>query len=291
MKMYLKKSIFSQMLLPALLLLGMAACGSFEREINLNLPSAPSQLVVECFLEDGQPYRLLLTETVDYLAPPTLPDVSDALVIITHNGLSDTLVYDPVLDEENNKVYNYVAKRADQVVVASSGGVYDLRIVDGKGRSITASTRFLPFTPIQEITWEFEDVREEIKDDSARALLLVRYPLLDNEPHFRIVIKKDSVNAEPEVDFVTRSTFATNNEVTIGTAFRFLPDDTVYVTLYRLERPHYDYLRSIDQAISANGNPFGQPAVILSAVQGGIGIFAAWTFDQKEVVIVKEGSQ
>jgi hypothetical protein len=291
MKMHLKKSILSSMMLPAFLLLGMAACGSFEREINLNLPSAPSQLVVECFLEDGKPYRLLLTETVDYLAPPTLPDVRDALVIITHNGLSDTLIYAPFIDEENNKIYNYVAKRTDQVVDIDAGGVYDLRIVDGRGRTITASTRFLPFTPIEEISWEFEDARREIKDDSARALLLVRYPLLDNEPHFRIVIKKDSANAEPEVDFVTRSTFATNNLVTIGTAYRFLPDDTVYVTLYRLEKPHYDYLRSIDQAISANGNPFGQPAVILSAVQGGIGIFAAWNFDQQRVVIVKENSQ
>ncbi len=278
-------------ILPAILLLGMAACANLEREINLNLPSAPSQLVVECFLEDGQPYRLLLTETVDYLAAPTLPDILDALVIITHNGLSDTLIYAPFVDEETNKIYNYVAKRTDQVVDIDAGGVYDLRIVDGKGRSITASTRFLPFTPIEEITWEFEDVRQEIKDDSARALLLVRYPLLDSEPHFRIVIQKDSLTAEPEVDFVTRSTFSTNNLVSIGTAYRFLPDDTVYVTLYRLEKPHYDYLRSIDQAISANGNPFGQPATILSAVQGGIGIFAAWNFDRQQVVIVKEGSQ
>ena len=291
MKMHFKKNIFSPILLPLVLLLSMVACGGFEREINLNLPSAPSQLVVECFLEDGQSYRLLLTETVDYLAAPTLPDVRDALVIITHNGLSDTLIYAPFIDEENKKIYNDVSKRTDPVVDASSGGVYDLRIVDGKGRSITASTRFLPFTPIQEITWEFEDVRQEIKDDSARALLLVRYPLLDSEPHFRIVIQKDSLTAEPEVDFVTRSTFSTNNLVTIGTAYRFLPDDTVYVTLYRLEKPHYDYLRSIDQAISANGNPFGQPATILSAVQGGIGIFAAWNFDQQQVVIVKEGSQ
>ena len=45
-----------------------ASC-NLEKEIDLNLPEFKSQLVVECYLEPGKPYRANVFRTTSYYAP------------------------------------------------------------------------------------------------------------------------------------------------------------------------------------------------------------------------------
>jgi hypothetical protein len=264
-------------------LLLLNACG-LERDIDLRLPKYEKKLVVECYLERNQPIRLLLTESQDFLDNSLqIPDVKDAQVIIKNNETIIPLSYNPTFDTVFNKFYNYTS---NFVIPANPNGAYELEIIDTKGRRVTGSTRFLEILPISEVTWEFEDKDKEVKLDTARAFLLSRHPVSPSGDNYRLIInRKEGEVYRNQVDFVYRGITATNGEISIGTSFRFKNNDTVQVLLYHIERQFYTYIRSVEDARDAAGNPFAQPSPILSSVNGGLGIFTTAQFDERNLII------
>ena len=99
-----------------------SSCDSFERNIDIDLPEVERQLVVECYLRVGEPYRLLLTETKGYFDPlDECPMVRGAVAVIEHAGRRDTLIeavylgectltnpnFIPYFDDSRTRFYNY----------------------------------------------------------------------------------------------------------------------------------------------------------------------------------------
>ncbi|GAB4129382.1 MAG: hypothetical protein OHK0045_07360 [Raineya sp.] len=263
----------------------LSACG-LERDIDLKLPKYDKKLVVECYLERGKPIRLLLTESQDFLEQNfQIPDIRDAQILIRNEGNLIPLSYNPVVDTFFNKVYNYTS---DYIVPNNPTGVYELEITEPRGRKITGSTRFLEPLPISEAIWEFEDKDKEIKSDTAKAFLLTRHPVSPSGDNYRLIINKKTGNVyRNEVDFIYRGITATNGEVSIGTSYRFKDKDTIQVLLYHIEKQFYNYIRSVEDARDAAGNPFAQPSPILSSVKGGLGIFTTAQYDEKNIIIKK----
>ena len=67
-----------------------------ETVVQIEMPPIQKELVIECYLEAGKPYRLMLTETKDYFENLNdCPFVRGATVVISHNGLRDTLTEAP----------------------------------------------------------------------------------------------------------------------------------------------------------------------------------------------------
>lgn len=263
---------------------------NLEQAVEIDLPKGKDELVVECYLEHGKPYQLLLTETVPYLSPPNgttfgLPDVKDATISITQNNKVITLTYKPNIDISNNKLFNYTST---QLVDSTIKGDYSLFIRDGKGREITAKTRFLPKLRINEISWEFQ-ADPLIADSAKKALVLVRHNKLKDTQRHRLQVgrvnNKDTLNLKSEIDFTYAGIFSTNGVVTIGTRYTFKKKDTLFVRLFNIENQYYDYKRSVDASQNANGNPFAQPVSITSGVQGGIGVFTTLVYDKRKVII------
>jgi len=263
----------------------LSACG-LERDIDLKLPEYEKKLVVECYLERGQPIRLLLTESQDFLDNNLqIPDVKDAQVTIRNNENLITLAYNPVIDTAFGKVYNYTS---NYIIPSNPTGVFELEIADTKGRRITGSTKFLEKLPITETIWEFEDKNKTEKDDSAKAFLLTRHPVSPSGDNYRLIInKKDGKVYKNQIDFIYRGITATNGELSIGTSYRFKDKDTLQVLLYHIEKQFYTYIRSVEDARDAAGNPFAQPSPILSSVKGGLGIFTTVQYDEKNIIIKK----
>ena len=262
-----------------------ASCG-LERDIDLKLPEYEKKLVVECYLERGKPIRLLLTESQDFLDNSLqIPDVRDAQVLIRNNGNLIPLAYNPIIDTVFSKVYNYTS---DFVVPNNPTGIFELEITDPKGRRLTGSTTFLDILPIIETTWEFEDKDKEVKNDTAKAFLLTRHQVSPSGDNYRLIInKKEKDVYRSQIDFIYRGITATNGQITIGTSYRFKDKDTLQVLLYHIERQFYTYIRSVEDARDAAGNPFAQPSPILSSVKGGLGIFTTTQYDEKMVIIKK----
>lgn len=267
------------------LFLGLAACG-LEREVEIELPVYESKAVVECYLEPGRPYRLLLSRSEPYFSPfPTAASeflnnllIDNAEVIIRHQGNEYRLRNQLVLDGEINKIYNY---SNDQRVPFDYDDDFELFITLPGGETITAITRLLPPIPIDSVRVEFNET-----DTLARVLTYFTDPSREKN-FYRRMLHYNSLDSIPEQDFTLDDRFV-EDVVVFGSAYDYLRGDTVFNTLFHIDRPYYDFLESLNAAIISNGNPFGQPSPIISNLEGSasaIGIFTGLSFVREQTII------
>ncbi|GAB3539664.1 hypothetical protein GCM10027443_36550 [Pontibacter brevis] len=246
-----------------------------DKDINIELPAHTPQLVVECYLEPGKPYRIAVQESASYFDAPTPPLVPDAKVLITHNGRRIELTYKPKLDNLTGFLYTH---SSHEIMNGKPGDIYGLEVTDGKGRRVTGFTTVLPSVPIDTVEWRF--------NDEGKAILLTSLkddPNTDN--YYRYMTHRDSVTHDSDREFVSTDKLNNGKRITFGSNFRYERGDTLIVTLFHIEKQYYDFLASADNAKDANGNPFAQPSRIRSSVQGGIGIFTNLAYRRKMVVL------
>jgi hypothetical protein len=94
----------------------------------------------------------------------------------------------------------------------------------------------------------------------------------------------------PQQDFTTNDDYVDDKVIVFGTGYDFKEGDTIYNTMFHIERAYFDFWESTFNAISSNGNPFGQPSSIISNVQGdagAIGIFTGLSYDRVTTVVTK----
>lgn len=266
---------FLYFLLP--LLVALASC-DLEKDIDVDLPDHEPQLVVECYLEPGRPIRASVLESSAYFDEPVPPLVPDAEVYITtHEGKRIQLNYKPVLVSSNGRFYTHTST---EIMTGEPGQTYYLEVVDGKGRKLTGYTKIQPKVPIDEVEWKFND-----KDKAY--LLTSFYDNASTDNYYRYLTHIDSLSAGSDRDLLTSDELTNGKRVSYGSAYDYEEGDTLIVTLYHIEKQYYEFLSSISDAKSANGNPFAQPSKINSSVEGGIGIFTNLVYDQKTVVLTK----
>ena len=242
----------------------------------MELPEYEVQPVVECYLEPGKPYQLLLQESVPYFNEPSLPLIDDALVVISHAGQHDTLENTFFFDFETEKVYNYVA--ADSRIPADYGGTFELYIRDGQGREVRATT-VLPDT-VSVRPLEFRS------NDEGRVSVTARWPdFADQTSYYRLAMHRYDPSSEPDVLLTLDDRIGDGDDFVISTFYYLDPEDSIFVDVYHIEEAYWRYLVTTDDAENSNGNPFAQPGVILSNVEGGIGIFTSLSKSRREAMV------
>lgn len=255
----------------------LTAC-DLEKDIEVELPFHEPQLVVECYLEPGKPLRASVLESSGYFEAPTPPMVPDAEVYITTpSGNRVQLKYKPMLIKSTGRFYTH---KSTEIMKGKPGDIYQLEVVDGKGRKVTGFTKVQPQVSIDEVSWKFNDKNE--------AYLLTSFyddPNIAN--YYRYMAHVDSLSGGSDRDFVTSDDLTNGKRISLGSSYRYEENDTLIVTLYHIEKQYYDFLSSISDAKDANGNPFAQPSKIKSSVEGGFGIFTNLAYDRKTVVITK----
>ncbi len=271
----------NKFILFCLFVLFLGACGDFQKAVIVPLPAHTPQLVTECYLENGKPYRLLLTESTGYFSGVSLPNVANATVCIKYKGGIDTLRYKPAALDSMQKVFNY---QSSKNVVFDTNNDYELYIKDQKGREVTAKTRFMEPITIDSVSWKFD--KKEGKE--SRAYLLIRFKDQPNvENFYRILVQKSNTNARPRPDFFfTDRLFGGEGGVLTG--YNFEDKDTLFVSLYHISKDFYQFLDTSRDAARANANPFALPSGVLTNIKGeGTGIFTALSFDRKRIIIKK----
>jgi hypothetical protein len=250
------------------------AC-NLEKDFEVDLPVNEPQLVAECYLEPGLPYRLTLTESSNYLAPPALPLVENATVIIRHKGRADTLRYAPFYDNFSRKYYTHASKT---IMQGQSGDTYALEITDKQGRRLTGTTTVLPVVPLDTVEYKY--------NDRAKAFLVAKFKDPGAaENYYFFSVQRDSINSRAEIDYTADDKLSNGEPYAFGTGYDFKKGDTIFVSLFHLERPYYDFFNSVENARDANGNPFAQPASLISTVQGGYGVFTNLVYDRKRLIL------
>ena len=272
------------------LLLGlftMISC-NLDREVEIVLPEYDSQRVIECYLEPGKPFRLLLSNSSSYFDPfPTEENLllfldqileKDADVRITFGNREIQLRNELNIDFETLKFFNYVS---DEMVPDDYSIDYNLEIVLKDGRTITGQTRILPPVPIDSLALEFNE------RGLARTLVFVK----DDRSvprYYRRMLHFGSLDSLPDQDFIADNSIVDNGLLAFGHGFSAESGDTIINTIFTIDKAYFDFLVSLNGSIAANGNPFAQPGVIFSNVRGSagaIGIFTGISFDRVVTIV------
>lgn len=265
------------------------AC-NLSKEVEIELPDYERQPVVECYLEPGKPFRLLLTRSYAFLDPFALDSsffqntlLQGATVTIRYNGQTDTLYNTFSIDPSPLKVYNYTGLN---LVPATPGLEYTLNItLPDNGGVITGSTPMLAVVPIDSNVIDYYQPGDTI----AR---IVTYVTDDpgTENYYRRLLNYYSLDSVPEQDFLASDRFLTTPLLAFGTGYELGEGDTIYNTICHITKAYYDYYESVQLAFIGNLNPFAQPSPIKSNVTGTanpLGIFTCLVYDRDTTVIMK----
>lgn len=273
-------------LLPTAFLLFLVAC-NLEKEVNIELPVYDRQPVVECYLEPGKPFRLLLSQSYGFFDPFGLDSsflsktlLDDATVTIAYNNQVDTLYNQLSVELSPLKIFNYTGQN---LVPATPGVAYTLNITMPDGKTISGKTTMLPFVPIDSIKVEWSPE----KDTLARMLTY-----LTDDPnqvnYYRRMLNYHSLDSIPEQDFLVNDRINTTNLIAFGTGYELVENDTVFNTIFHISKDYYDYVESVQLAVFGNQNPFAQPSPIKSNVTGSanpLGIFTCLVYDRDTTII------
>ncbi len=281
----MKRTSVTSLFLLLLIMITLLSCNK-SRSIDIDLPEYKKQLVVECYLEPGKPYRLLLTESVSYFDVPSIPQVQDAVVTITFKGQTDTLkhVYITLGNPDSTKLFNFYL---DKIVPEVYNEPFRLHITDGKGRRITAETMLLPPVKADTIRYVFEEM-----DSTGYAITEIDTKIAGND-YFRFLLLDQQAGSTTlaqdiyfDANLTTTSPYLIkhNGVILIKSKNRISRFPTVsgrqFINLYHVEEAYYKYLKSVSDSKTANGNPFAQPPGLKTNVEGGLGIFTGLSLTQ-----------
>lgn len=281
MKINLLKNI-----LPVAGLAFLAAC-NLTKDVDINLPEYARQPVVECYLEPGKPFRLLLTQSYSFFDPFGLDSsflnktlLQNAFVTISYDGRTDTLINQLTFESSPLKIFNYVGAN---IVPATPGKEYVLNIVLENGGAITGRASMLPYVPIDSIVVGWSPDRDTL----ARVLTYITDDL-SQQNYYRRMLHYSSLDSFPEQDFLVNDRISTEALIAFGTGYELTEGDTVFNTIFHVSREYYDYAESYQLAIVGSANPFAQPSQIKSNVSGSanpLGIFTCLVYDRDTTII------
>jgi hypothetical protein len=260
----------------SLFLLLFLAC---SKDYTIVLPPNESTLVVECYLEDGQLMRALISESTNLLDTNRTPPIFiQAVVVISHGTEKDTLQPFTFIDPINKKVYNYVSNKKVNADF-SSNEIYRIDVFDNKGRHAFATTHFIKPLEISSLTPVF--------NQDAEAYCLTKF---QDDPttkdYFRLILNKNTLSDSTELDVLIDNSFANeNSEFVYGSGNSFKEGDVIHARVFRLTEAYYLYLSTIQNARTALVNPFAVSGEVVYNVKGGIGVFAALSYSQKSILV------
>ncbi|MBK9212678.1 MAG: DUF4249 domain-containing protein [Saprospiraceae bacterium] len=260
-------------------IIGFSSC-NLEKDVNVELPPYESQKILECYLEPGKPFRALLTKSSPYFSELDFSDLTRILASILEDSAkvqikfgNQTVVLTNTLslDQINEKVYNY---SSTELVPADYTSEFELEIILQDGKTITSRTKISAPVAIDSVKIEFNQERK------ARALTYISDNSSTKDYYRRMLNLNSLKDSIPEQDFLADDQILQGStKLVFGSGFQFEKNDTLYNTILHINKDYFDFLSSVKNAVSNNGNPFGQPGVIYSNLQGttnALGIFTGF---------------
>ena len=266
----------------------LAAC-NLEKEVDIELPPYDRQPVVECYLEPGKPFRLLLTSSYSFFDPFGLDSnflqktlLQGATVTISYNNEVVTLANVPALETNPFKIYNYTSQA---IVPATPGIEYTLNITLPDGKNVTGKSTMLPLVPIDSIRVEWNT-----ENDTLARMLTYITDDQSQENYYRRLLNYSTLDSVPDQDFLVSDRISTTKLIAFGTGYERAVGDTVFNSIFHISKDYYDYYESVQLAVFGNINPVAQPSPIKSNVSGTgnpLGIFTCLVYDRDTTIIVR----
>jgi Domain of unknown function (DUF4249) len=280
-------------------LLALWSCNSFVTEIDPSeLPSTDSRLVLSCYISPQDTViAAKLTETKTVISTGgTRADITNATMKISDGTKTVPLIYD------NNLLYYRALPAQMKIEVGKS---YSITVSTPDGRSVSSKCTVPPPITIK-----------EIKVDSGTAVALRGLNAREVKEYYLKLIWQDlpgSVDYYRGFGFVQGTFKDRNNTVsqrTDGVDFTGLDDknsdgqlltlNVIYqparnstaatiqkltVGLFHADINYFNYHESLRKQRGNNNNPFVEPVLLYTNVDGGFGCFGAYNATWKELKI------
>jgi hypothetical protein len=279
---------------------------NLENQIAVVPPPYTSELVVECYLETGVVPRLTVTGSGSYLPSTpgtgqpviTLPDATmpsvgftlpngttlqlpiDVTVNLTlPSGQVMPLRFAPGFDAATRRVYTHIGTAP---LAVQPGQRLALDVRDTRNHHVTGTTGVPTFIPLDSVRYGFNGLSGA--DREANFVSRWTDPGSTTD-YYRLLLTNANNRTDSEGDYLVTDQLFNGQTYTLPTTYRFTPGDTLTATLFHMEPDYYNFQQSVRGAISANGNPFAQPARIRSTVQGGLGVFTVLVPDRRTLIL------
>ena len=261
-----------------------------EKEITVELPESEEKIVVEGWIENGQTANVILSRNASYFAPINEASINqmfniDAVVKVkeVETGTEEVLI------KTLNPLFIPPVLYKGTSLTGKNNHHYELRIeIDGK---VITATAYIPDTvPLDSSYFMIEPVLDTL---GPVFLMFQDPPAMGN--YYRIFSKrlnKDNRfvpvwgsiydDALFNGQYINYSfyrgldNYATQPDDYSAADFHFTYGDTIVTRFTVLNKAHFDFWRSYENAYFSGGNPFASPATIFSNVNGALGIWGGY---------------
>ncbi len=261
-----------------------------EKEIFLDLPPAPKELVVEAYINDFNQFLnyVIISETVDYMNPDLrLPAVSDAIVIVTEGTVSG-----------QDTVWDQNAIQLREVLKDVLPGVYYSPFLEGQAGKVyrlnieVGNKKVLGFTSIPNPV-PIDSVHMKLKyEDDTTGLLTVFFfdpPKRGNNYRMMYKLGGDSVigswGSLTDGDVIRDDEFINGETWDFRYSREFELGDTIDYYLNSMDRSSYLFWDSYFSLRGNTGNPFATPVQLKSNLQGAIGCFSGFGVSYRRILV------
>lgn len=270
------------------LLVAFTAC---EKEVtNIKLPQASSKLVVTSFISPQDTLlRVSVVESVPAIGKSTLSSntIRNATVIMSSGDRSVTFTY-------HDTVQAYVAD-ADALPIVQ-GNTYALEVVDTKGRKVEA-TCTVPINQPVGVEMAIDSAKSDYSDFMQYYMTLSWQDTPGEINYYRIFAEIATTQGN-HTPFPQRIYFeGSYNDISLFTDNRldgakfsssrgsiwkpsYNPDypttNTLFGYLLNTDEHYYRYHQSLNNNYNTDGNPFAEPVLLYSNMNGGLGVFASY---------------
>lgn len=263
---------------------------SCEKDITVDLPQPEEQLVIEGYIEPGQPPYVLISKTAPYFS--SFDENSLLQYVVKNAKVTVQCVEDNVTDTLFQVIadtgYFYVSFG----MIGQAGKTYNLRVVTEDGKVATATTRIEQPIPLDSIWFKIQEGKDSL--GFVWAHLTDPDTLGNNYRWFAKRIGKDSSFIAPigsvfEDKFINGKSFdfaynrgsvpnstAADDTSEVENGF-FKTGDVIVVKFCTISNASFKFWRSAETQSSNIGNPFASITPLVSNIEGGIGIWEGYS--------------
>lgn len=245
-----------------------------KKVINVNLKNAATQTVITGEVNNlAGPYQVIISKTVNYTSDNIFPSVSGALVIITGNGVIDTLT------ETSAGTYS------THTLTGKPGSSYSLYVAVG-GQIYTATSVMPQPVPLDSIG--FTTGRNST---TLNAVAYFQDPpnIVNNYQFIEYANGKQFNNGRGISVFSDRLSDGRYISHTLyDDSTDIIPGYLLTLQMKGVDTPVYDYLNELQLVSSGGGNAFSSPNLAnpTSNITGGaLGYFTANTVTSKNITV------
>lgn len=286
--------LLSSVLIPMFLLLFIAC----EKEITIDIPKPDPKIVIEGWIENGFPARVIITKSAPYFDPIDSATLANSLVTNATVTVSDGIISENLVIGLNPEYFPYVMYMGN-TLIGEVGKTYYLTVVVD-GNTYTSETTLLQPLQLDSVWFGLEPGK-----DSLGYIWGIGNDNAATEDFYRMLTKRIGKDAGfvPMLGSTWEDKYFNGQQFTFS-IFRgeasylmetpaeeegqfgfFKIGDSVIVKLSCITDPVYQFWSAAEAETFSGGNPFSSPALIPTNIKGGaLGVWSGYASTTDTVV-------